>query len=149
MCVCHGNESNDDGDDDDEGDDDENDVDLELFAIQSGKAYRSNDNQWLALGTHRHTHTRTQREETIERAVRELLLCMRTRHTKREKEAERKRDRERENEVAFKRVLETLITWSCWRVTSSPSLFFALRFSGRREWTETANGDGDVDEDGV
>lgn len=89
MCVSR-KRVNDDDDDDDEDDDDENDVDLELFAIQSGKAIVPTITSGSRLA-HTDTHTRTQREETIERAVRELLLCMRTRHTKREKEAERKR----------------------------------------------------------
>lgn len=63
------------------------------------------------------------------------------------KEGERKRQSTRARKRgSVKRVLETLITWSCWRVTSSPSLFFAVRFASRREQTEMANGDGDVDE---
>lgn len=92
MCVSR-KRVNDDDDDDDDGDydDDENDdVNLVLFAIQSGKAIVPTITSGSRLA-HTDTHTRTQREETIERAVRGLLLCMRTRHTKREKETEKER----------------------------------------------------------
>lgn len=90
MCVPR-KRFNDDDEDDDEDDDDD---DLELLTIQSGKAIAPTITSGLR-SAHTDTHTRTQREETIGRAVRRLLLCMRTRHTKRERERQRQRVRKR------------------------------------------------------